>query len=542
MCLAFLSYYPRSDLMRCFTFFDFDLMQAQMGFPDLFADGNSLTWMVDQNTTWKEYLNNKYAPWSQETVDMFQQIAALQISQSFGFCLNEGSNVIEDAESISGYPDMQEYEPPPRDCPTKKSPGSQEQCEEMSNLYFVFLVIAVTATTSHALPGASSSSVNHKNRVDVAAVRPKQDDTQWTRHAVLDKIKDGKIHLFWNYDKEQQELLFEVQAQVTGWVGVGFSPNGGMSGADIVTCWDRHANQPGLPTLDASQDYTLISATENGTHTICRFSRKVDTCDLDQDYFIQSDTVRVIYAFGETDPEGDDPFYHQGNRGTASIYLLDPPPSIVSVLLDFLEYPLGRAAAPKDAFNYVLAPNRCHQTKGNGSFGAWDVSHSNSGDPSQQGRRMKLRLVRNGIEEPWFQYDDHYDFEYQEFRVFPEEKKLIPGDILILECTMDSTGKTGVTSGGWGTDDEMCLAFLNYYPKSELLKCFTMFDFDTIQAELGFPDLYPNGILILYQVTQRCKSINLLQEIVQNTRLPKEIHGEMLKILGGAKDEMGHVS
>ncbi|CAG0924544.1 unnamed protein product [Notodromas monacha] len=157
------------------------------------------------------------------------------------------------------------------------------------------------------------------------------------------------------------------------------------------------------------------------------------------------------------------------------------------------------------------------------------------------GRQMKLRLVRNGIEEPWFQYDDHYDFEYQEFRVFPEEKKLLPGDILILECTMDSTGKTGVTSGGWGTDDEMCLAFLNYYPKSELLKCFTMFDFDTIQAELGFPDLYPNGILILYRVIQRCKSINLLQEIVQNTRLPKEIHGEMLKILEGAKDEMGHV-
>ncbi|CAG0924889.1 unnamed protein product, partial [Notodromas monacha] len=96
---------------------------------------------------------------------------------------------------------------------------TQEQCEEMSNLYFVFVVIAVTATASHAQPRASASSVNHRHRVDVAAVKPKQDDTQWTRHAVLDKIKDGKIHLFWNYDKEQQELLFEVQAQVTGWVG-----------------------------------------------------------------------------------------------------------------------------------------------------------------------------------------------------------------------------------------------------------------------------------------------------------------------------------
>ena len=45
---------------------------------------------------------------------------------------------------------------------------------------------------------------------------------------------------------------------------------------------------------------------------------------------------------------------------------------------------------------------------------------------------MKLRLVRNGVEEPWLEYDDHYDFDFQETRVFPEMRKLYQGDVLIL--------------------------------------------------------------------------------------------------------------
>jgi hypothetical protein len=45
---------------------------------------------------------------------------------------------------------------------------------------------------------------------------------------------------------------------------------------------------------------------------------------------------------------------------------------------------------------------------------------------------MKLRLVRNGVEEPWLEYDDHYDFDFQETRVFPEIRKIYPGDVLIL--------------------------------------------------------------------------------------------------------------
>jgi hypothetical protein len=45
----------------------------------------------------------------------------------------------------------------------------------------------------------------------------------------------------------------------------------------------------------------------------------------------QTDTTRVIYAYGLTDPEADNPYYHADNRGTTSVYLLDPPLGILPV-------------------------------------------------------------------------------------------------------------------------------------------------------------------------------------------------------------------
>jgi hypothetical protein len=39
------------------------------------------------------------------------------------------------------------------------------------------------------------------------------------------------------------------------------------------------------------------------------------------------------------------------------------------------------------------------------------------------------------------------------------------GDDLILECTYDSTSRDNVTTGGISTHEEMCMAFLQYFPK-----------------------------------------------------------------------------
>jgi hypothetical protein len=47
------------------------------------------------------------------------------------------------------------------------------------------------------------------------------------------------------------------------------------------------------------------------------------------------------------------------------------------------------------------------------------------------GRKLKLRLFRNGTELPWLDYDDHYDFDYQQNKPLVEEKVLFPADHLI---------------------------------------------------------------------------------------------------------------
>jgi hypothetical protein len=63
--------------------------------------------------------------------------------------------------------------------------------------------------------------------------------------------------------------------------------------------------------------------------------------------------------------------------------------------------------------------------------------------------------------------DMNYDFNFQEMSMMPQEIKILPGDEFWIECTYDTRGRDFVTHGGEGTGEEMCLAFLEYYPKIE---------------------------------------------------------------------------
>jgi len=46
------------------------------------------------------------------------------------------------------------------------------------------------------------------------------------------------------------------------------------------------------------------------------------------------------------------------------------------------------------------------------------------------GRKLKLRHFRDGVELPWIDYDDHYDFNYQQNKHLGEPVKILPGDHL----------------------------------------------------------------------------------------------------------------
>ncbi|XP_052873204.1 MOXD1 homolog 2-like [Anopheles cruzii] len=127
---------------------------------------------------------------------------------------------------------------------------------------------------------------------------------------------DPNYRLLWTVGP--QDITLEIQARTLGYVGVGFSKDGTLSGADLAIGWieqghvylqDRHVrpDSDGEPVVDASQDYTLLLGYENMTHTVIRFKRNLDTCDMKDDFPITNDTMRVIFMYSKEKPRKGSP-------------------------------------------------------------------------------------------------------------------------------------------------------------------------------------------------------------------------------------------
>uniref|UniRef100_A0A914XB98 DOMON domain-containing protein n=1 Tax=Plectus sambesii TaxID=2011161 RepID=A0A914XB98_9BILA len=159
----------------------------------------------------------------------------------------------------------------------------------------------------------------------------------FTHHAVLDN--SDAYYLYWKPGATGNDYIeFEVQVKTKGWIGLGFSPNGAMAGSDIVIMWIDANNQPhisdrhgpteganGFPPEDAEQNYEIVEARENATHTTIRFKRKQSTCDAD-DWPITTDTTRMIWAFSNNKPKSasDIKMHSTDTRGVRSVHLLYP--------------------------------------------------------------------------------------------------------------------------------------------------------------------------------------------------------------------------
>ena len=87
------------------------------------------------------------------------------------------------------------------------------------------------------------------------------------------------------------------------------------------------------------------------------------------------------------------------------------------------------------------------------------------------GSKIRTRVIRNGQERIQLAQDNNYDFNYQEARKLPKELTLTKGDSLIVECVYNSKERTAATFGGLTTQEEMCLSFVMYYPRSPLTVC-----------------------------------------------------------------------
>ncbi|XP_060771592.1 DBH-like monooxygenase protein 2 homolog [Neoarius graeffei] len=136
--------------------------------------------------------------------------------------------------------------------------------------------------------------------------------------------------LRWGFDTVKDTITFEVTVNTMGWVGFGFSPNGGMAGSDIVIggvgpsgiyFTDRNAAGNFMPALDQKQDYKVLSLTEANGQTVMKFQRSIKSCD-ENDFPITEIPVKLIYAYGKTDDIG----YHNTLRGTKEVNLLNYMP------------------------------------------------------------------------------------------------------------------------------------------------------------------------------------------------------------------------
>ncbi|WAR31062.1 MOXD1-like protein [Mya arenaria] len=113
-------------------------------------------------------------------------------------------------------------------------------------------------------------SVNSQSTTPPTAVSA----PEFTNYRQLDY--EGKYILGWKHNAT--DIEFEVTVQTPGYVGLGFSKTGEMRPSDM----DYHVNETDrIPLMDdkPESDWVVLGGIEvNGT-TVLRFSRKLDTCD-----------------------------------------------------------------------------------------------------------------------------------------------------------------------------------------------------------------------------------------------------------------------
>ncbi|XP_045191026.2 DBH-like monooxygenase protein 1 isoform X2 [Mercenaria mercenaria] len=92
---------------------------------------------------------------------------------------------------------------------------------------------------------------------------------------------------------------------------------------------DFHTTAHAPPTVDSSQDWTLISFSEDNGSTVLKFSRALHPNDSD-DYPIHAGVTHVIWSYSTTDPKSPtDMIYHDATRGSKDIILLTKDPVAV---------------------------------------------------------------------------------------------------------------------------------------------------------------------------------------------------------------------
>jgi hypothetical protein len=87
-----------------------------------------------------------------------------------------------------------------------------------------------------------------------------------------------------------------------------------------------------------------------------------------------------------------------------------------------------------------------------------------------RGRNARVQIIRDGKEIAALSSLRHFEYGYQYSKSL-EEVKLLPGDKFITTCEYDTKNDTKPVAGGPSSEDEMCFAWVDYYPANDILAC-----------------------------------------------------------------------
>lgn len=93
-----------------------------------------------------------------------------------------------------------------------------------------------------------------------------------------------------------------------------------------------------------------------------------------------------------------------------------------------------------------------------------------------RGRNAQVQIIRDGKEITPLSSLHHFEYGYQYSKNL-NSIQLLPGDKLITTCEYDTSNDTKPVPGGLSSREEMCFAWVDYYPANAILAC--------TQVELG---------------------------------------------------------
>jgi hypothetical protein len=190
-------------------------------------------------------------------------------------------------------------------------------------------VLAEQSTPLVNSPQAYFGGANHAAYLDWV----ESYGNEYYQSTFLASAVDPTLGVAIHYRVQDDRIYLAVAAKAQGWVGLGFSENGGMVGSDMIlfeaatnTLTDAYATQEAPPLVDDCQDWSLTrSFVDDADFIIFEANRLLTTQDDAQDRPFLPDALEssaaslTIAAWGNS----DDVSYHgttNRSRGTVRWY------------------------------------------------------------------------------------------------------------------------------------------------------------------------------------------------------------------------------